>query len=299
MSRIAFIGLGRMGSGMAGRLLAAGHEVVVSNRTPERARPLLDKGAEWASTPAAAVADAQAVFTMLSDDEASRAVWDGPDGVLAGRPEPGTFAVEHSTLSAARVRELADAATAAGMRYLDCPVTGLPEAAAAGALTLLVGADEADLEAARALLEPLASDLFHFGPVGAGTAYKLIVNLIGAVQIAGVAEGLAMAERAGLDPAQVATALALGQAASPQVVRNSQRMVAADHDANIAFSGRLRHKDTAYAMTLADELGVGAPFGQVALDGLDELLAQGMGERNESAIIEVARRRRPSGAPPA
>jgi len=299
MSRIAFIGLGRMGSGMAGRLLAAGHEVVVSNRTPERARPLLDKGAEWASTPAAAVADAQAVFTMLSDDEASRAVWDGPDGVLAGRPEPGTFAVEHSTLSAARVRELADAATAAGMRYLDCPVTGLPDAAAAGALTLLVGADEADLEAARALLEPLASDLFHFGPVGAGTAYKLIVNLIGAVQIAGVAEGLAMAERAGLDPAQVATALALGQAASPQVVRNSQRMVAGDDQRNIAFSGRLRHKDTAYAMTLADELGVAAPFGQVALDGLDELLAQGLGERNESAIIEVARRRRPSGGPPA
>lgn len=294
MSRIAFIGLGRMGSGMAGRLLAAGHEVVVTNRTPERARPLLDKGAEWAPTPAAAVADAQAVFTMLSDDEASRAVWDGPDGVLAGGPEPGTFAIELSTLSAARVRELAAATAAHGMRYLDCPVTGLPDAAAAGALTLLVGADEADLEAARGLLEPLASDLFHFGPVGTGTAYKLIVNLIGAVQIAGVAEGLAMAERAGLDPAQVATALALGQAASPQVVRNSQRMVADDHDTNLAFSGWLRHKDTAYAVALADELGVGAPFGEVALDGLNQLLAQGMGERNESAIIEVARRRRPS-----
>jgi 3-hydroxyisobutyrate dehydrogenase and related beta-hydroxyacid dehydrogenases len=291
MSRIAFIGLGRMGSGMAGRLLAAGHEVVVTNRTPERARPLRERGALWASTPAEAVADAQAVFAMLSDDEAYRAVWEGPDGVLAGRPEPGTFAVECSTLSSARVRELSAAVAAAGMRYLDCPVTGLPDAAAAGALTLLVGADDADLEAARGLLAPLANDLFHFGPVGAGTAYKLIVNLIGAVQIAGVAEGLAMAERAGLDPAQVATALALGQAASPQVVRNSQRMVAGDDEHNVAFSGRLRHKDTAYAIALADELGVDAPFGQVALDGLNQLLAQGLGERNESVIIEVARQR--------
>jgi 3-hydroxyisobutyrate dehydrogenase len=299
MSRIAFIGLGRMGSGMAGRLLAAGHEVVVTNRTPERAQPLLDQGALWVTTPAEAVTDAVAVFAMLSDDAASRAVWEGPGGVLAGQLEPGTFAIECSTLSPARVRELSAAATAAGMRYLDCPVTGLPDAAAAGALTLLVGADEADLEAARGLLEPLANDLFHFGPVGAGTAYKLIVNLIGAVQIAGVAEGLAMAERAGLDPAQVTTALALGQAASPQVVRNSQRMVAGDHDTNLAFSGRLRHKDTAYAIALADELGVAAPFGQVALDGLNQLLAQGMGERNESAIIEVARRRPPGQEGPA
>lgn len=291
MSRIAFIGTGRMGSGMAGRLLAAGHEVVVTNRTPERARPLLEQGALWASSPAEAVTDAVAVFSMVSDDDASRAVWEGPGGVLVGQLEPGTFAIECSTLSPAWVRELSAVATATGMRYLDCPVTGLPEAAASGALTLLVGADDADLELARPLLKPLADDLFHFGPVGAGTAYKLIVNLIGAVQIAGVAEGLAMAERAGLDPAQVATALALGQAASPQVVRNSQRMVAGDHNRDLAFSGRLRHKDTAYAIALADELGIGVPFGQVALDGLNQLIADGLGDLNESAIVEVARRR--------
>ena len=298
MSRIAFIGLGRMGSGMAGRLLAAGHEVVVTNRTPQRASGLLEQGALWASTPAEAVADAQAVFAMVSDDEASRAVWEGPDGVLAGRPEPGTFAIECSTLSPERVRELSSAAIAAGMRYLDCPVTGLPDAAAAGQLTLLVGADDVDLEIVRPLLEPLAVDLFHFGPVGTGTVYKLIVNLIGAVQIAGVAEGLAMAERAGLDPGQVATALAVSQVASPQVVRHSQRMVAGNHT-EVAFSGRLRHKDARYAIALADELGIGAPFGQVALDGLSELLAEGLGELNESAIIEVARHRRSAPEPSA
>ena len=293
MTRVAMIGLGRMGSAMAGRLLAAGHELVVANRTPERAAGLVGAGALLAATPAEAAAGAQVVMVMVSDDEASRTVWQGPDGVLAGRLVPGALAIECSTLSADRVRELAQVVGAAGLRYVDCPVTGLPDAAAAGRLTLLVGAEPEDLEAARPVLAPLSDQILHFGPVGAGTAYKLIVNLIGAVQIAGVAEGLALAERAGLDLEQVVAALALGQAASPQVVRNSRRMAASDHDQEVVFSGLLRRKDADYAMRLAARLGVGAPFGQVALDGLDDLLASGLGEANESAIIEVARRRLP------
>ncbi len=290
MARIAFLGLGRMGLGMATRLREAGHDLVVWNRTPGRAERLLDGGARSATTPAEAAADADAVVAMLSDDVASRSVWTGADGVLAGGPRPGTLAVECSTLSHDWVLELADAARAAGLRYLDAPVTGLPEAAAAGHLTLLVGAAAADLAAARPVLTPLADQIIHFGPVGAGTAYKLIVNLMGAVQIAGAAEGLALAERAGLDLDQVASALAGGQAASPQVVRNSRRMADADHD-EVVFSGRLRHKDTAYAMQLAERLGLAAPFGRVALEGLEALLASGLGDANESAVIEVARRR--------
>lgn len=289
MARIAFLGLGRMGSGMASRLLEAGHDLVVWNRTPDRAADFVERGARLARTPAEA-ADADAVVAMVSDDEASRAVWLGPDGVLAGRPRPGTLAIECSTLSYDWVLELADAVRDAGLRYVDAPVTGLPDAAAAGRLTLLVGAASDDLAAARPVFDALAHEVLHFGPVGAGTAYKLIVNLMGAVQIAGAAEGLALAERAGLDLDQVASALASGQAASPQVVRNSRRMVAADHD-DVVFSGRLRRKDTAYAMRLAERLGLGAPLGHVALDGLDALLASGRGDANESAVIEVARAR--------
>ncbi|HML50528.1 MAG TPA: NAD(P)-dependent oxidoreductase [Propionicimonas sp.] len=291
MARIAFVGLGRMGRGMAGRLLAAGHDVTVTNRTAAAAEPLIAAGARFASTAAEAVSGVDAVFVMVSDDDASRAVWLGADGIMAGEPAVGAFAVECSTLSSAWVAELSSAVSQRGWRYVDSPVTGLPEAAAAGRLTLLVGADPADLNDVRPLLEPLATDLLHFGPVGAGTAYKLIVNLIGAVQIAGVAEGLALAERAGLDLAQVEQALATGQAASPQVVRNARRMVAGDHPDPVSFSGRLRRKDAAYAMSLAEELGAAAPFGEVALDTLDELIASGLGEVNESAVIEIARRR--------
>lgn len=290
MSRVAFIGLGRMGRGMAGRLLAAGHDVVVHNRTREKAADLLAAGARWAGSPAEAATSAEAVIVMVSDDDASRSVWLGTDGVLSGKPAAHAVAIECSTLSHEWVLELSSAVAAEQLRYLDCPVTGLPEAAAAGQLTLLIGGDPADVDVAEPLLRPLAAERVHFGPVGAGTAYKLVINLMGAVQIAAAAEGMAMAERAGLDLELVAATIAAGQAASPQVVRNTRRMVAADHDTDVVFSGHLRRKDAAYGVRLAETLGIGAPFGRVALDGLDALVAAGHGDENESSIIEVARR---------
>ncbi|HET9944070.1 MAG TPA: NAD(P)-dependent oxidoreductase [Actinomycetes bacterium] len=295
MARIAFVGLGRMGQGMAGRLLGAGHDLVVVNRTPGRADDLVACGAGRAATPAEAAAGADAVVVMVSDDEASRSVWLGPDGVLAGRPAPGTLALDCSTLSHDWLLELAGATSRRGLRFLDCPVTGLPDAAAAGELTLLVGADPDDLAAAQPLLEPMSQAVLHFGPVGTGNAYKLAINLMGAVQIAAAAELLAIAERAGLDLEQVADAVATSQAASPQVVRNTRRMVATSHHDDVVFSGRLRRKDTAYGMALAEGLGVDAAFGRVALSRLDELLAAGLGDVNESAVVEVARAARPGG----
>lgn len=288
MTRVALIGTGRMGSGMAGRLLSAGYDLTVTSRTRSKAEPLLTAGAHWADTPASAVGGAEAVLVMVGDDEASRAVWLGPDGVLVGSPAPGALAIECSTLSHGWALELAGRCTEAGLGYLDSPVTGLPEAAAAGKLTLLVGAVDADLAAAEPFLTPISERVIHFGGVGAGTAYKLVVNLIGAIQIASAAEGLALAEKAGLNPDQVVEALGLGQAASPQVVRNTLRMALGDHDDPVVFSGRLRRKDAAYALDLATELGLAAPFGQVALNGLDRLIADGRGDVNESAIIEVA-----------
>lgn len=291
MGRITFVGLGAMGRPMAERLLAAGHELTVHNRSRDLALPLLEAGAAWGATPADAARGADAVFTMLSDDEASRAVWSGRDGILAASPEGAPFAIECSTVSHSRSLELAGEATARGYRYLDCPVTGLPDAAAEGRLTLLVGAGDADLAAARPLLEPLAEQVLHFGPPGTGTTYKLMVNLMGAVQIAAAAEGLAVAMAAGLDPDLVTEALAAGQAASPQVVRNSLRMAAGNHTDPVTFTGRLRHKDATYGVRLAEQLGLEPHLGRTALGLLDELLAAGLGDVNESSIIEVTRRR--------
>jgi len=289
VASVAFIGLGNMGSGMARRLLEAGHELRVYNRTGSKAAEFERRGARLCVTPREASTDAEAVFAMTADDASSRSVWLGSDGVLAARLAPRAFAIECSTLSRSWVMELAAQARARNVRYVDAPVTGLPDAAAAGALTLLVGADRDDLEAARPLLSVISNRILHFGAVGSGTAYKLIVNLMGAVQIASLAEGMALAERAGLDLDAVANAIGMGQAASPQVVRNARRIVAGDHDRDVVFTPVLRLKDVDYALELARGLGMQAPFGRVAAEQVQRLIDLGHAQCNESKIIEVAR----------
>jgi 3-hydroxyisobutyrate dehydrogenase len=296
MARVGFLGLGNMGIGMAGRLLGAGHELRVWNRTAARAGSLQADGALVAATPADAAAGADAVFSMLADDTASKAVWTGSDGALDAMTS-GALAVECSTLSAEWVAELASAAAVRGLRYVDCPVTGLPEVAAAGRLTLLVGADAADLDAALPYLERVSERIIHFGPVGAGTAYKLIVNLIGAVQIADAAEGMAMAAAAGLDLDQVAEALSLGQAGSPQVSRTAKLIAEGQHQRDVIFAARLRLKDTSYGVRLARQLRLEAPFGTTAERLYAEMVEAGLGELNDSGVVRLLGRRKAGGTP--
>jgi 3-hydroxyisobutyrate dehydrogenase len=229
MVRVAFIGLGRMGHGMAGRYLDAGFDVSVWNRSKAKADDLIAR-----------------------DDDASRAVWLGTDGA-ATTMKAGTFAIECSTVSHDHALRLSRELHARSLIYIDCPVTGLPDAAASGKLTLLVGANAADLEKARPFLTPIGATIRHFGEVGSGTVYKLINNLMGAIQIAGIAEGLAIAEQAGLDMKLVLEAVESGVAASPQVIRHSKRMVARDFS-GATFTASLRHKDAAYAVALAESL---------------------------------------------
>lgn len=277
-----------MGVGMASRLLEGGHQVSVYNRTGAKADSVVGRGARRGGSPKEACAGADAVFCMVSDDAASREIWLGADGILAAELAPGALAIECSTLSHGWVMELAAAVAGRGLRYIDSPVTGLPADAAGGALTMLVGAREEDLERARPLLAAVSNRIIRFGPVGTGTAYKLIINMIGAVQIASAAEGMALAQRAGLDLATVADAIATGQAASPQVVRNVRRIVAGDHDRNVVFTAALRLKDVEYALRMAGGLGLGAPFAELAGSGLRELCATGRAQINESSIFDLA-----------
>jgi 3-hydroxyisobutyrate dehydrogenase len=292
MSRVAFIGLGRMGSGMARRILDRGHELRVFNRTAARTDDLVRLGAVRCATPREACAGANAVVSMVTDNQASRAIWYGATGALAAQFAPGALAVECSTLSYDWVLELSAAVTRQGLRYLDAPVTGLPDSAAAGELTLLVGADPESLSAARPLLTAFSTSIIHFGGVGAGTAYKLLVNMLGAVQIASAAETMAIAEKVGLDLGMVADALATGQAASPQVIRNTRRIADGHHDRDIVFTPRLRLKDVEYGLALAREVSIGSPFGRLAGDMFHQLCALDQAHANESKIIDVARLQR-------
>jgi 3-hydroxyisobutyrate dehydrogenase-like beta-hydroxyacid dehydrogenase len=225
---------------------------------------------------------------MVADDEASRAVWLAKDGAAATM-KAGTIAIECSTVSHEHALFLARELGNRGLIYIDCPVTGLPDAAASGKLTLLVGAAPADIERARPFLIPISTTIRHFGPVGSGTVYKLINNLMGAIQIAGIAEGLAIAEQAGLDMKLVLEAVETGVAASPQVIRHSKRMVTRDFS-GATFTAALRHKDAVYALALAESLLSETPLiGRAAVEAYARAKAHAPDE-DEGKQIEVVSR---------
>ncbi len=263
MAKVAFLGLGKMGSGMASSLARAGHDVAVWNRTPQKANELASGGMKVAATPAEAAIDAVAIFSMVADDEASERVWLAADGALT-TAKPGAFAIECSTVSYGHVERLANASVAGGLRYIDCPVNGLPSVAAQGKLTLLVGASREDLTGARSLLDCVAASILHFGAIGTGTAFKLINNLLGAVHIASLAEAMALANRIGLDQKTLIAAVEQGPCSSPHVKRLVAPMVEGRLSDAPGLSIGLREKDARYALGLARQLGVGMAVGSVA-----------------------------------
>lgn len=287
MAHVAFIGLGRMGHGMAGRYLDNGFGVALFNRSKAKADDLVGRGARWANSPADAADGADAIVTMVADDDASRAVWLGKDGAAA-TAKAGALAIECSTVSYSHATELGRDLRGRNLVYIDSPVTGLPDAAAEGKLTLLVGAEPADLERARPFLVPLGTRIRHFGPVGTGTVYKLINNLMGAIQIAGLAEGLAIAEQAGLDMKLVLEAIESGVTASPQVIRHSMRMVARNFS-GATFTAALRHKDAAYALALAESLLPDIPIARATVQAYDRAKSYAP-DADEAKMIEIVSR---------
>ena len=291
MKKIAFLGTGNMGAGMASRLVSAGYEVHIYNRTLKKMDSLAKKGAIICKSPKEAAKEAEAVFSMVGDDEASKAMWLGEEGALAATIPKDAFIIECSTLTHSWVIELAKIAKSKNLCYIDCPVTGIPTTASSGELTLFVGAQESDLKKVQPLLNNLSKETIHFGDVGTGTTYKLMVNLIGAVQIASAAEGMLIAEKAGLNAETVAYALSRGAAASPQVIRTTNKMAKAEHTKNITFSGKLRLKDIVYALALTETLGQKTLFGNKARHAFQLLIDAGMENLSETKVIDVLRSR--------
>jgi 3-hydroxyisobutyrate dehydrogenase-like beta-hydroxyacid dehydrogenase len=196
MAKIAFLGLGQMGAPMAGRLLAAGHDVTVWNRTPQRAEPLVADGARHGSTPAETGQGVEAAVTMLADPQALDAVLFGSDGLSGGLQEGATL-IDMSTVGPEVVRRVADRLPR-GVTMLDAPVMGTVPQAQGGELKILVGGDHDVFQRWRPLLEVLGTPT-HLGPVGAGASMKLVVNsTLGAV-MSGIGEALALADALGLD----------------------------------------------------------------------------------------------------
>jgi 3-hydroxyisobutyrate dehydrogenase len=288
VEKVAFLGTGIMGFGMAHNLLKAGYSVTVYNRTVAKTQPLIEAGASRAETPREAVAEADVIIVIVGDDDSSRQIWLGEEGVLAGSPKPNAIAIESTTLSLGWVRELQQTLTARGLRFIDSPVTGGKSGAENGTLTLLVGAEDSTLAAARPVMEVYSQEIIHFGQPGAGTAYKLMVNLMVAVQATALAEGLLLAEKSGLDMVQVVQGLTSGAVASPLVKAYAGRMVKAEHE-QVNFSTRWMHKDATYALKLAAEMGQAMPTSAVAVQLFQLALSQGWADKNLSAVIESLR----------
>lgn len=288
MTKITFLGTGIMGAGMAHNLLKAGYDVTVWNRTAGKTQPLVEAGATQANIPAKAVTNADIIISIVGDDNSSREVWLGSDGVLAGQLKPNAIAIESTTISLGWANQLHQALTKANLRFLDCPVTGGRGGAEDGTLTLLVGAEENVLEEARPVLDSFSSTIIHFGPPGAGTAYKLIANLMGAVHAVALGEGVLMAEKAGLNMERVVEGLTSGAVAGPLINAFAQRMVDNDHD-TVNFSAQWMHKDAAYGVKMAHEVGQAIPMSAVAAQIYQMALSQGLGEKNVSAVVEALR----------
>ena len=286
-TRMALIGLGLMGSGMARRLLGAGFPLTVWNRNPERAKALAAEGAHVAATPREAASRADVVVSMVADDAASRAVWLGDHGALAGAAR-GAVLVESSTLTVGWIGQLFRDVAASGCELLDAPVTGSKSQAASGELVFLVGGAAAALETARPALAALSRAILHVGGSGRGTLLKLVNNFMCGVQAASLAEALALIERSGLDRAKSLELLTTGAPGSPLVKTLSARMTARDYTPN--FLLRLMAKDLTYALGEGRRYGLDLSTVASALEVVDRAVAAGNGEEDFSALVEPLRR---------
>jgi 3-hydroxyisobutyrate dehydrogenase len=284
---IAFLGLGIMGGGMANRLLGAGFPLTVYNRNPDKAKPLAAAGAKVATSPKAAATGADIIFSMVADDNAARAVWLGENGALAGA-KPGAILVECSTITTDWIKELGAAAKKINCELLDAPVTGTKPHAAAGELSFLVGGSAEALEKVRPALAVMSKTIFHVGPAGSGALVKLLNNVLCAVQAVSFAEALALIEKSGLNRDQTLEILTQGTPGSPLVKTMAARMTTRDYEPK--FLMRLMAKDIGYAHAAGKQHGVDFKTAASALEVFKIALAQNLGERDFSAIVEPLRK---------
>ena len=283
---IGFIGLGTMGSAMAGHLIRAGHPVAVWNRTPARAEPLREIGASVGGSPMEVSASADVVVVCVSDTPDVEEVLFGPGGAAAGA-RPGTLVIDCSTIAPAATRSVAERLAALGVAFVDAPVSGGSEGARNATLTIFVGGAAEDVERARPILELLGQTITHVGPIGSGQAVKAVNQVILAGTYLGVAEGILLAIRAGLDPEQVVDALAGGAAQSWVLANRSGRMIANEYP--LGFRVALHRKDLLIGLALAQELGVALPVTALAAQFETGLVAAGYGDEDMSALARSIR----------
>jgi 3-hydroxyisobutyrate dehydrogenase len=282
---VAILGLGIMGGGMAGRLLSANFPLAVYNRNREKCVPFANAGAFAAATPRDAASKAKIIISMVANDAASREVWLGENGALAGAA-PNSLLIESSTLSGGWIHELAGKAAERGCRFLDAPVTGTKPHAASGELVFLVGGSVETVDEARPVFSILGRETIHLGPVGSGALMKLINNFICGVQAASFAEGLSLIDAGGLDRSKAVSILTSGAPGSGIVKRVADRVAANDYAPNFAL--RWMAKDLSYAIVEGSGKKISLQTAAAALSIFQQAIAGGHGDEDFSAVTKFS-----------
>lgn len=286
MARIAFLGLGAMGSRMAANLVAAGHELHVWNRDAARASPLAAQGVRAAATPREAAQESEFVIAIVRDDAASRDVWTTPDiGAMAGMSAEA-IAIECSTLSLDWTRELAALCAAQGKAFVDAPLAGSRPQAEAKALIFFAGGDERSIDRVRPILTDMGAAVHHAGPAGAGMAVKLAVNTLFTAQVAALAELLETLRRNGLDPARALEIIGATPICAAGV-KAAGEMMLRDAFAPL-FPVDLATKDLGYAASAAGD-SAKAPLTNAVRAVFRSAIAAGLGGEHVTALAKLYR----------
>ena len=286
MERIGFVGLGTMGAAMAANLRRAGFEVTGWNRTPGPAAALVALGGHEAASPADVGRASDVVVVCVSDTPDVEAVVLGKDGIAAGLARGG-LVVDCSTISPAATARLAETLRGRGVGFVDAPVSGGSEGARLATLTIFVGGTDEDVSRARPVLEAMGQTITHFGPAGSGQAVKAVNQVVLAGAYLGVAEGIVLALKAGLDPALVAEALGGGAARSWVLENRAGRMI--DNEYPLGFRTSLHLKDLAIALELARSVGATLPVAGLAAQLEAGLVARGRGDEDMSNLARAIR----------
>src|SRR5436309_7066706 len=280
---ISYLGLGTMGSGMAANLLEAGYKLTVWNRNAEKCEPFARKGARVADTPAGAVRDVDLVMYSLSNDQAVEEVVFGAKGILSGINE-GQIAMDMSTVLPATSLREQEAYAKRGVDFLDAPVFGSKRESADAKLWILAAGNKAIFEKVKPVLEHLGQSVHYFGKNGNAAAMKLVGNLIVALELEALAEGLVLTQKAGLDLKTVMEVVKAADFRSPLLVSNGQNILKRDFSTSFALN--LMLKDVGLIEKFAEGLRSPIPALRVAERNLASAVALGFGAENASALIK-------------
>src|ERR1700726_4436984 len=284
IKKISYLGLGTMGSGMASNLLKAGYQLTVWNRSAEKCKPFARKGARVADTPADAARDVDLVIYMLSNDQAVEEVVFGAKGILSGIKE-GQIAMDMSTVLPATSLREQEAYAKRGVDFVDAPVFGSKQESADAKLWIMAAGNKAIFEKVKPILAKLGQTVHYFGKNGNATAMKLVGNLIVALELEALSEGLVLAQKAGLDLKTVMEVVKVADFRSPLLVGNGQNIL--KRDFSTSFALQLMLKDAGLIEKFGEGLESPIPALRVVEKNLASAVALGFGKENASAVIKA------------